>query len=54
VFLACSGIYYSFATPPHLDIAVRPLGTPLPAEFDGGIAGALQVGAAAAASPLTA
>ncbi|WIA29249.1 hypothetical protein OEZ86_011757 [Tetradesmus obliquus] len=37
-----AGIYYSFASPPHLDIAVRPLGTPLPAEFDGGIAGALQ------------
>eukprot|EP00775_Hariotina_reticulata_P011067 gene11067-11223_t len=29
------GIYYSFATPPKLDIAVRPLGVALPPEFLG-------------------
>jgi hypothetical protein len=31
----CRGIYYSFAAPPQLDIAVRPLGVALPHEFLG-------------------
>lgn len=31
----CRGVYYSFTSPPHLDVAVRPLGLPLPSVFPG-------------------
>lgn len=31
----CRGVYYSFTSPPHLDVAVRPLGLPLPSVVPG-------------------
>lgn len=31
----CSGMYYSFTSAPHLDVAVRPLGLPLPSVMPG-------------------
>jgi len=33
--MSCRGVYYSFTSPPHLDVAVRPLGLPLPSVVPG-------------------
>lgn len=35
IHTACRGVYYSFTSPPHLDVAVRPLGLPLPSVVPG-------------------
>lgn len=43
--LSCRGIYYSFASRPSLDLAVQPLGLPLPPELlalTGALQGVLQ------------